>query len=153
MKNVFVYVLRCPTTNEIRYVGQTVNTTKRLEGHLSCKTQKEKGKWIKSLLEEGKKPILEVVDKGNKKRMSAKEMSLINELRKKGANLFNINDGIRKTDNGQYIPRENPKVSVRLEFTESELRRIKKKADKCRQPRKLYMESVVVRSVTGEGLE
>jgi predicted DNA binding CopG/RHH family protein len=45
------------------------------------------------------------------------------------------------------------KKSVRLEFTEAELRRIKKKADKCRQPRKLYMESVVVRSVTGEGLE
>lgn len=59
-----IYVLRNPDTNEIFYVGQTVKSLQeRLNGHLSCDgSNKPKNDYIKSLLLDGKRPIIEEIE-------------------------------------------------------------------------------------------
>jgi len=64
---VYIYSLENPLTNEIRYIGKTVNLENRLKGHLkearniSSKTT-YKVSWIRSLLKQGQEPILNIID-------------------------------------------------------------------------------------------
>jgi len=58
----FIYILRDPRTNEIRYVGRTNDTAERLRGHISYTHACPKTTWIAELKAEGKKPIMQVVD-------------------------------------------------------------------------------------------
>jgi hypothetical protein len=61
----YLYVLKDPTTQIVRYVGKTIYPDKRLKNHISeCKYKKVKhkrGNWIRSLLKKDLLPILEVI--------------------------------------------------------------------------------------------
>lgn len=62
----FLYYLRCPDTDAVRYVGSTVNVELRYGNHISDasrlgKRGSKKEVWIASLLEQGKYPVLEIV--------------------------------------------------------------------------------------------
>lgn len=61
--NVFIYELIDPITNETRYIGKTKNLNVRYSGHLNEKVLTYKGSWIKGLVKNGLKPILNVIDK------------------------------------------------------------------------------------------
>jgi predicted GIY-YIG superfamily endonuclease len=59
-----IYVLKCPNTNEIKYVGKTNNPEQRLKAH-NNKTRDlgtHKRNWINKLREEKKKPIFEIIE-------------------------------------------------------------------------------------------
>ena len=61
-----IYTLKHPDTNEIRYVGKTIQQLKyRLATHIS-RSKKYRyayvNCWIYSLLQEGKKPIIELIE-------------------------------------------------------------------------------------------
>ena len=61
-----IYILKHPNTNEIRYIGKTVQQLKyRLATHIS-RSKKYRyayvNCWIYSLLQEGKKPIIELIE-------------------------------------------------------------------------------------------
>ncbi len=57
-----VYVLRCPLSNEVRYVGITSqDPQKRFKNHLHEKFDNAKTRWFKDLKEQNKQPILEIV--------------------------------------------------------------------------------------------
>ena len=62
----FIYSLTDPITNQIRYVGKTVNLEQRLYNHINhAKTMKYKRHvcyWINSLLKQGKLPIMNVLE-------------------------------------------------------------------------------------------
>lgn len=62
----FIYSLVDPITNQIRYVGKTVNLEQRLYNHINhAKTMKYKRHvyyWINSLLKQGKLPIMNVLE-------------------------------------------------------------------------------------------
>jgi hypothetical protein len=62
----FIYVLRDPITNEIRYVGQTVsNPNYRLLDHCApYKSKDHRGHWVASLRKRGLRPELDIVDVG-----------------------------------------------------------------------------------------
>lgn len=67
---VFIYTLKDPITEEIRYVGKTVtalNTRLKVHIHQSKKKKKltYKEAWIKGLLNINLKPIIELVEKCN----------------------------------------------------------------------------------------
>jgi len=64
MKSAVIYVLRCPRTRAIRYVGKCVDVKSRLRQHISESkigdVRSHKCAWIGSLLRDGLRPVLEV---------------------------------------------------------------------------------------------
>ena len=66
MKTYYIYTLKDPITNQIRYIGKTTNIQKRYYHHcsLSCcnRENTHRSSWIKSLLIKKVKPIIEVID-------------------------------------------------------------------------------------------
>lgn len=67
MKPVYFYTLKCPITNDVKYVGRSVNPDGRYRQHIhsgKCEGHKDrKGAWIKSLLDKDLKPIMEIIGK------------------------------------------------------------------------------------------
>jgi excinuclease UvrABC nuclease subunit len=62
--NVYIYCLKDPRNNEIRYVGKAVNLEKRLYGHIHNGKDRNihKTNWIQSILNEGLEPIIEELE-------------------------------------------------------------------------------------------
>jgi group I intron endonuclease len=85
-KEVKIYVLKNPETNEIHYVGRSVNPKGRyrMHIHLAIKTKhkNKKDAWICSLLNKNLKPIMEIIDITSQKESIEKEKFWIEELRK-----------------------------------------------------------------------
>ena len=59
---IYIYTLSHPITNEVRYVGKTINIRRRYKQHLYDKRQKHKYAWIQSLKNEGLKPVLTIIE-------------------------------------------------------------------------------------------
>lgn len=64
--NISIYILIDPRNNQVRYVGQSNNPKLRLNKHIQyskcIKRPNRNTSWIKSLLNENLKPIMEVID-------------------------------------------------------------------------------------------
>lgn len=62
----YIYILKDPITDEIRYVGKSICPEIRFRRHISeAKTSNKKSHrihWLKSLLQQNLKPILEILD-------------------------------------------------------------------------------------------
>ena len=60
----YIYILKDPISNLIRYVGKSNNPKDRLKNHvnLSKKDQSHKRNWILKLKKKGLKPVMEVID-------------------------------------------------------------------------------------------
>ena len=66
-RKVKIYVLKHPDTNEIRYVGKTTRMLcQRLGNHIynakKTKHNRHLSNWILSILKEGKRPIIELIE-------------------------------------------------------------------------------------------
>ncbi|MFN7301685.1 MAG: NUMOD1 domain-containing DNA-binding protein [Bacteroidota bacterium] len=59
----YIYALIDPLTNNIRYIGKTVNLASRYSFHVNDKSNTYKVNWIKSLQTQNLKPIMVVIDK------------------------------------------------------------------------------------------
>lgn len=79
----FIYSLTDPVTNQIRYVGKTVNLEQRLYNHIhGAKTMKYKRHvyyWINSLLKQGKLPIMSVLEECSENDWQEKEIYWIKQ--------------------------------------------------------------------------
>jgi group I intron endonuclease len=99
MKQITIYTLSDPITNEIRYVGKTKNSlTTRMYQHIRDSlyngTNSYKKAWIKGLILKGMLPIieeLEIVLNHNCWKQS--EQYWIAQLKSWGFNLTNMTDG------------------------------------------------------------
>ena len=59
----FIYALKDPRNNEVRYIGKSNSPTLRLSQHVKdTKANKEKAEWIKELSDDGKLPIIEILE-------------------------------------------------------------------------------------------
>ena len=56
----WVYFLRCPDTNVVKYVGFSCNTDARSGGHFSDTGRSMKARWVRSLVQAGKTFSLDV---------------------------------------------------------------------------------------------
>jgi predicted GIY-YIG superfamily endonuclease len=90
-----VYVLKDPTTDEIRYVGQTNDPIARFERHLVSRGRTHRVRWIRSIFESGSAPKMEVVffDIETREKACLMEVQVIAALRSHGVKLVNGTDG------------------------------------------------------------
>lgn len=89
-----VYVLRCPETNDIRYVGVTAEGGKRLARHVreARANKTHRHRWISKLVKAGKLPVFEIVE-SDAVDWSEAEKRWVAKFRADGCDLVNGNDG------------------------------------------------------------
>lgn len=65
----YIYVLKDPSTLEIKYVGQTNNINRRYNAHIRKSLSESDGeyetyksRWIRKIINQGNKPLIEVID-------------------------------------------------------------------------------------------
>lgn len=93
---VFIYTLENPRTNEIRYVGKTIqNLDKRLKAHIyeSRKKNNHKCNWINSTLKKEMSPIIRLIDIVSEENWEFWESYWIEQLKAWGFNLVNGTPG------------------------------------------------------------
>lgn len=97
MDTTFIYTLRSPISNEIRYIGKSNQPRKRLYSHIKeCNNTERKShkiNWIKSLLEKGVSPIIEIIDEVPSDEWEFWEKYWISQFITWGFNLTNISPG------------------------------------------------------------
>ena len=88
---VFIYALLDPSTKEVRYIGKSVNPKRRYYEHLTSKSKYNchKNNWIKKLLSENIKPVLEIIEECNKENWCEREKHWIAQY----DNLTNATEG------------------------------------------------------------
>ena len=93
---VTIYSLHNPLTNELRYVGKTTAPLrKRLANHVHAarKYRHYTASWIKSLLEQGVRPVIREIEVVDLEFGSERERHWIAYYRASGARLTNLTDG------------------------------------------------------------
>jgi hypothetical protein len=95
MKIIYIYTLS--DSLGVRYVGQTKNTKLRLYRHIfdakKNGSQNKRCSWIKSLLNQNEKPIIEIIDEVNENEWIFWEKYWISQIRTWGFKLVNDSDG------------------------------------------------------------
>lgn len=94
----FVYTLSDPRTNDIRYVGWTVDIKRRLYLHIwhstrKYETNRHKARWIAALLNAGVDPKISVIESGLGDGWKEAEPRWIKHFRAAGSRLTNLTDG------------------------------------------------------------
>lgn len=59
---IYIYSLSHPITNEVRYIGKTININRRYKQHLYDKRKSHKASWVQSLRNEGLKPNITILE-------------------------------------------------------------------------------------------
>lgn len=96
MRPVFIYDLSDPRTGHLRYVGKSVDPSKRLAEHLRSA---RKGvhqyvyKWIGGLLKDGLCPVMTILEEVSEQEANEAERSWIASMRLAGCVLTNQTDG------------------------------------------------------------
>lgn len=95
MKKTYIYVLKCPTTKEVRYVGKANDPKLRYGNHINKSRDKNthKRNWINKLREAGLKPILEIIATVSIDEWKYWEKFYIEKYIKNGCDLVNCTDG------------------------------------------------------------
>lgn len=81
---------------EIRYIGKTANPTARYNSHLSTRElshKSYKSNWIKSVLDGGKFPYMEIVEECESANVDSREKYWIGFYRSRGCRLANMTNG------------------------------------------------------------
>ncbi|OQB16591.1 MAG: GIY-YIG catalytic domain protein [Parcubacteria group bacterium ADurb.Bin192] len=90
----YIYGLKDPETQEMRYVGKSNNPASRYSQHMQDKTSnKHKWNWIKQLADKGLKPELVIIEEVLYKKWEERERFWIKEYAEAGAPLVNILEG------------------------------------------------------------
>lgn len=105
MKKEFIYCLKDPRDNSVKYVGKSNNPNKRLKEHINesknIKTKKEK--WINKLLSINEKPIVEILKEINLGEHLIWEPFFIKKFKQEGFKLVNDDENGLGTIGGKNI--------------------------------------------------
>lgn len=110
MNNVTIYILVEPITNQVRYIGKTIQLlNKRLSAHLceSNKSNTKKNTWLKNLKKRGLKPKIEELDIVPESEWSFWEQYWICQFKTWGFELKNTDEG-GKGGSSEFMKKNNP---------------------------------------------
>jgi predicted GIY-YIG superfamily endonuclease len=80
-KTVYIYVLRDPRNNTVRYVGKTKHPKQRANGHKYAGFPSWRGGlWQREMKKDGVKPILQVIEECSEADGAAREKYWIKKL-------------------------------------------------------------------------
>lgn len=103
---VLIYTLSNPITNEVRYIGKTIQhyLNSRLSTHISRNKNKlnHTEAWIKSLLKKNLKPNIEILDIVDVNNWENEEKFYISYFKYLGFNLTNNSEGGDKSNLGSH---------------------------------------------------
>ena len=110
---VYIYILKDPITNEVRYVGKTQNALIRLKEHIrkSHLTKTHKNNWVQKLIKNNLTPIMEIIALVPEDTQGIHEQNWIDKYKNEGVRLTNIADG---GVGGNLGPIVNQKISEAL---------------------------------------
>lgn len=121
MKNLIIYALLDPDTNEIRYIGKSEKGLERPRQHFEpgkLKKLSKKNNWIKSLIGKGKLPKIKILCScSNTNELNQKEIEFI-ALFKNSGKLTNMTDGGTGGDTGGGQKRRKPVLSKNVDTGE-----------------------------------
>ena len=88
----YIYTISDPTTNAIRYVGQTVNIRNRINKHLSVSKNKSNHCqcWVNKLIINNITPIFEIIDECEVEKLDFYEQFYISLIKSWGFDLTNL---------------------------------------------------------------
>lgn len=72
-----IYALCCPDTGEVKYIGQSINIPLRFSQHKCGIGRSGSAKWVRSLKEGGKVPVLKILERCLKEDLNDKEVEFI----------------------------------------------------------------------------
>lgn len=96
MRPVYIYMLICPISNEVKYVGKTIRLEKRkLEPNMrkNKKRLSNVDEWENTLISNGLKPIFEIIETCDEESWVEKEVYWIKKLKLEGKSLLNMTNG------------------------------------------------------------
>lgn len=106
----YIYALQDPITDEIRYVGKSINPEERLKyhiKHLKREANTWKSRWITKLLNQGLSPQLIILEEVVGRWQEA-EMFWIAYLKSIGCRLTNLTEGGDKDMKACWSPKPKP---------------------------------------------
>jgi hypothetical protein len=110
-KTTYIYILRDPETNAIRYVGKADNLEKRLQRHLQKDVDSHRSRWVNSLKRRGLKPVIELVEEVPYDQWPERERYWIARFRAQGCDLTNTATG-GNGGSGPVSPEVRAKISA-----------------------------------------
>ena len=86
-----IYGLRCPKTDDYRYIGKSSSGIKRAKSHLIYSHSESVNKWVSELRDQGLCPLVDVIEEcPTQESLIEKEKFWIKFFEDKGCNLLNI---------------------------------------------------------------
>lgn len=117
---ICIYVLKCPYTEQVKYVGQTITGLTRIHSHWKDFRVNQAGKltlvksWIKSLKKENKKFLVEYIDYAtSREELNQKEIYWIKYYVNSGINLLNHTEGGNSYGSCRYTEEQKQIISIR----------------------------------------
>lgn len=95
MDKIYIYTLNCPKTGVVKYVGKAMNMSNRLSGHIFDSNRKKTpvSLWIKSLISEGLKPKMILLDTCDLSNWEQVEVKWIRHFKDAGFDILNVAKG------------------------------------------------------------
>jgi DNA-binding XRE family transcriptional regulator len=89
MNNFLIYGLRCPKTDDYKYIGKSSSGYERAKAHLTFSHNNSVNLWVSELREEGLSPLIDVLEECDENNLTIKEQFWIQFYEDKGCKLMN----------------------------------------------------------------
>ena len=85
-----IYGLRCPKTDDYRYIGKSSSGLQRAQAHLTYSHNESVNHWVAELREQGFCPLIDVLEECTEEDLQIKEKFWIQFYTAKGCKLMNL---------------------------------------------------------------
>jgi len=116
----YIYALQDPFTEKIKYIGRTINPKERLYGHI-CEGRNfntDKAQWIKSILDQGKIPMIKILEETIKEKSVKAEEKWMKKHKNTILNISKSGNGMMPTksqNKDNYVGlKVEPELAIKL---------------------------------------